>query len=217
MGIEQDDMIPEAIGAIIETVFTYGKAEILAPVAGVAAAAIGRYLLGREEQGRSIIRSELERAGATSEGFKDTDQLAAAALRYRRAARGQAADENLRILAQAMIGLARRQELWASDFLKYAEILAPLSRDELIVIGWLMRADAKFAIPPPPGSTDLWLTLTMTELFPSRQYLEAVAARAQRSGLISPITGLDGTHYELSPIGREVRDVVDIPAALQSH
>ena len=46
----QNGIIPEAIRAIIETVFTCGKAEILAPGAGFAAAAIGRYLLGRLEQ-----------------------------------------------------------------------------------------------------------------------------------------------------------------------
>jgi hypothetical protein len=99
-----------------------------------------------------------------------------------------------------MIGLARRQELWASDFLKYAEIIAPLSRDELIVIGRLMAEDAKLATPPPPGSTELWQTIKTLELFPNEQYLAAVAARAQRSGLINPITGFDGTHYELSPM-----------------
>ena len=36
----QNGIIPEAIGAVIETVFTCGKAEILAPGAGFAAAAI---------------------------------------------------------------------------------------------------------------------------------------------------------------------------------
>jgi hypothetical protein len=207
----QEDLIPEAIRATIETVFTWSKFEILAPGAGFAAAAIGRYLLGRAERAQGILRSALERAGATSEDFRDAAQLAAAALRYTRAARDQAADENLRILAQAMIGLARRQELWASGFLKYAEILAPLSRDDR-----LMAEDAKLAIPPPPGSTELWRTIKTLELFPSEQYLAAVAVRAQRSGLINPITGWDGTHYELSPIGRELREIVDIPAVLQN-
>ncbi len=211
-----EGLLPDAIGATIETAFVWAKAEILAPGAGFAASAIARYLLGRQGAGRGILRSELERAGATAADFRDADQFAAAAVRYMRAARDQAADENLRILARAMIGLARRDELWASDFLKYAEILAQLSRDELIVIGWLMRADAKLAPPPPPGSTDLWQTLKMADLFPSEEYLAAVAARAQRSGLISPITGFDGTHYELSPIGREVRAVVDISEALET-
>ncbi len=78
----QNGIIPEAIGAVIETVFTCGKAEILAPGAGFAAAGIGRYLLGRLEQGRVIFISQLERAGATTQG------------------------------------LARRQAVWASDFLE---------------------------------------------------------------------------------------------------
>jgi hypothetical protein len=179
---------------------------------------VARYLLGRQEAAVGILRSELERSGATAADFKDVEQLAAAAVRYHRAARDQAADENLRILAQAMIGLARRDELWASDFLKYAEILAPLSRDELILIGRLMVEDASFyATPRPPNSgAGLWKIVAddAVAIFSSAEYVAAVAARAQRSGLIVPITGYGGTTYELSPIGREVRGVVDIAAAM---
>lgn len=206
--------LPDAIGTMIETAFIGAKVEMLAPGAGFAASAIARYLLDRQEAGRGILRSELERAGATAADFRDADQFAAAAVRYMRAARDQAADENLRILARAMIGLARRDELWASDFLKYAEILAPLSKDELMLIGRAMAEYRKLPTPPAPYSTDLWQSIKKIGLFPSDQYLDAVAARAQRSGLIIPITGFDGTHYELSPIGLEVMSLVDIGSVL---
>jgi hypothetical protein len=142
------DLIPEAIGAVIEGVCVYGEGE--APIAGFATGAVLRYLLGRQDTARGTLRSQLERSGVTAADFKDTEQLAAAALRYMRAARDQAADENLRVLAQAMVGLARRYELWASDFLRYAEILAPLSRDELILIGTLMKEDQEFYTTPRP-------------------------------------------------------------------
>jgi hypothetical protein len=104
------------------------------PRCSLATTTIGRYLLGRHERARDILRSQLEQAGASEQDFRDADQLAAAGVRYMRAARDQAADENLRTLAQAMIGLARRSELWATDFLKYAELLVPLSQDELILL-----------------------------------------------------------------------------------
>ena len=140
------DLIPEAIRETIETAFVWAKAEVLAPGAGFVATAVVQYLLGRQEAARGILRSELERAGASVADFKDVDQLAAAAVRYHRAARDQAADANLRILAQAMIGLARRDELWASDFLKYADILSPLNRDELVLLVKIMEADRQ--LPP---------------------------------------------------------------------
>jgi hypothetical protein len=123
-----NDLIPDAIGAFIETAFVYGKAEVAAPVAGLATAAILRYLTGKLDTARNILRSQLERAGVTAADFRDAEQFGAAALRYIRAARDQTADENLRILAQAMVGLARRRVLWASDFLKFAEVLAPPQR-----------------------------------------------------------------------------------------
>jgi hypothetical protein len=112
------DLVPEAIGAVIEAVFIHGRGEMVAPFAGLAAKAVSQYLLGRLNTAHDILRSALERNGVTSEDFRNAEQFAAVALRYVRAARDQAANENLRILAQAMVGLSRRHELWASDFLR---------------------------------------------------------------------------------------------------
>ncbi len=193
----------------------------IAPGAGFATSAVARYLLARQRTAAGILRSQLERAGATAADFRDSDQLAAAAVRYTRAARDQAADENLTLLAQAMIGIARQQQLWASDFLKYAEILAPLSRDELILIGRMMAEDSAWHRSPeePDKRPTVWHMVTtsskLSGLFPDNEYLEAVAGRAQRSGLILPKTGWGTPIYELSPIGRAVRGIVDIDAALR--
>src|SRR5690606_26223839 len=109
--------LPEVIGAVVETAFSYAKNEILAPGAGLASTAVAKYLFKRTEEARSVVLSELERLGASPDDFKDAEQFAAAAYRFSRATRDQTADENLRILAQAMIGLARRETLWASEFL----------------------------------------------------------------------------------------------------
>ena len=232
MVVAREDTLPEAISAAIEAALIWSGLEILAPGARFATTTIGRYLLGRHERARDILRSQLELAGASEQDFRDADQIAAAGVRYMRAARDQAADENLRILAQAMIGLARRAELWASDFLKYAELLAPLSRDELILLGLVMTEHARFYSTPRPQNSeaDVWYSVMgkALESFPRIDYVSAVAARAQRSGLIIPFTGRDaaGHHvalraqseaqYKLSPIGIALRQIVDIPAALYS-
>jgi len=193
--VTHEDTLPEAVSAAIEAALIWSGLEILAPGARFATTTIGRYLLGRHERARDILRSQLEQAGASEQDFRDADQLAAAGVRYMRAARDQAADENLRILAQAMIGLARRQELWASDFLKFSEIVAPLSRDELILVGLLMSEHKQFySVPRPENSDgDLWRIIVEnsqnSSLFPTSQYLWTVAARAQRSGLIIQAIG----------------------------
>jgi len=227
MSDSERSALPELVRATVETAFAWAKAELLAPSAGLVGSAIASYLLNRQGSARTILRSELERAGATAHDFKDAEQFAAAAVRYTRAVRDQAADENLRILAQAMVGLARHHEVWASDFLKYADILAPLSRDELIFIGGLMAEDAKFyATPRPPESGgDLWKLVIdrlvqsppATSPLPSLKHLYSTAARATRSGLILFVTGnFAGTYYELSPMGRELREFVDIESVLRT-
>lgn len=212
--------LPELVGAVIETAMIAVGADIAAPGAGLAGSEVMRYLQGRLTNANAILRSQLERAGATASDFRDAQQLAAVAVRYHRAARDQAADENLRILAEAMVGLARRSELWASDFLKYADILAPLSRDELIFVGGLMAADRAIRAEHRdlPRNSAIWhgVANEMIRQFPSKEHMEAIAARAQRSGMILPISGFDGTLFELSPLGREVREFVDIEAAVRA-
>ncbi|HEX6957764.1 MAG TPA: hypothetical protein VF194_07240 [Ferrovibrio sp.] len=215
-----ENLLPAVIGTTIETVFTYVNSEIVAPGAGLVGSAVANYLLKRNASARDILRSELERTGATAEDFHDTEQFAAAALRYTRAVRDQAADENLRLLAQAMAGLARRETLWASDFIRYADILSVLSRDEILLVGCLMREDANAQAPEDPAEQiEVWNTvvakLVGNGVFPSEAYLEAVTARSQRTGLIIPTGTFDGG-YRLSPIGRSLRHVVNIEQALRS-
>jgi hypothetical protein len=224
---KQDDLIAEGVGVVFETAAVLMGHDLMAPAAGFGGAAVAQYLLGRFQRGSAIAQSEFQRANATADDFRDREQLSAAAWGYMRAARNQAADENLRILAQAMIGCARRQELWANDFLRYADMLAPLSRDELILIGRMMADEQKFNSSPRPPDSGLTLwNITANSLvkeppsrgiFPSVAYLSTIATRATRSGLIYPITTVTGIAAELSPIGREVRNLINIDAALKEH
>lgn len=216
--------LPDFVGATVETVFTFAGQELAAPIAGLAASSLAAYLSDRYHAAKSILLSELQRAGASAADFRDAQEFAAAAFRYTRAARDQTADENLRLLAQAMIGLARRERLWASDFLKYADILSSLSREEIIVIGKLMAADAEAHSPEDnAGQSHVWLKVKQqlldhnnSDRFLSEEYLETIAKRGQRSGLIMP-AGTWARGYYLSPIGRQVREFVDIEAALNPH
>jgi hypothetical protein len=71
------DLVPEAIGAVIEAVFIHGRGEMVAPFAGLAAKAVSQYLLGRLNTAHDILRSALERNGVTSEDFRNAEQFAA--------------------------------------------------------------------------------------------------------------------------------------------
>lgn len=196
------------------------RADIAAPFAGLAANAATTYLTRRFDRGGEILKDEFSRRSAHAADLRDADQLAAAAIRYTRAIKEQAADENLYLLAQAMLGCARRHELWASDFLMHADVLASLTRDELLLIGLIMAEDKRWneMNESPDARPTVWHMVTSSALagiFPDDRYVQSVAARAQRSGYILALSGWGSMVYELSPIGREVRDLVDIEAALQ--
>jgi hypothetical protein len=219
--------LPDVVGVTIEAVFNFAGQELAAPIAGLAASSLAAYLADRYRSAKSILISELQHAGASAKDFEDAKEFAAGAFRYTRATRDQAADENLRLLAQAMIGLARSDKLWASDFIKYADMLAPLSRDEIIVIGELIAEYDKQAAKQSHSTarTAAWgflcHTLLDRGLFPSRGHIEAVAVRAQRSGLITAVvTGgvasmPSGTVYAPSALAHEVKKFVDMAAALK--
>lgn len=216
---DRTDLIAGVIGVTIETAATFLAHDLVAPAAGFVGTAIAQYLLGRFSVAKEILRSELERAGATTADFRDADQFAAGALRYMRAARDQAADENLRILAQAMIGCARRQELWASDFLRYAEILAPLTCPELTLIGMFIAAHRLyFSQPRQQGEVfHVWAAfINDPKVTEQIDWPDAVAAQAQRSGLIAHVSGIDGeSYYALTDTAIQLGEFVDIESVIK--
>jgi hypothetical protein len=97
----------------------------------------------------------------------------------------------------------------------------------------MMTEHAWFYSTPRPQNSeaDVWYGVMRKALglFPSIEYVSAVAARAQRSGLIIPFTGRDaaGHHmalraqseamYKLSLIGIELCQIVDIPPVLSEQ
>ncbi|MGH6881164.1 hypothetical protein [Hypericibacter sp.] len=205
----------EATGVVVETALIGVGHDAYAPMAGAASRAVVSYLETRFRVARDIIEDEFRVAGVTDGHFHDDQQLAAGAYRYARAVRDQSADENLRLLAQAMVGLARRDKAWVSDFLKFADILAPLSRDEIVFVGILVAADSKNNdMPEPkPGAADLAKS-ALAEAFGDDDLTQAIAGRSLRSGLVIAKTGWGSLIYVISPLGREVRDLINVDRAL---
>jgi hypothetical protein len=91
------------------------------------------------EQARDILFEELRKANVSDAQAASEDDAIAVVIRYLRAAREGAARLNLRLLAKAIAGKVQSSRLIADEFLQYAEALASLSRDEIIVIGTMYR------------------------------------------------------------------------------
>ena len=127
------------------------------------------------------------------------------------------------MLAKANVGQLRRTSLVADEFLQYADMLASLSRDEIILIAALYKfwldAEEQRKIQPVVEPKDPWTAAKEAlcpDVFPNKEYVEGVAARAQRSGLVAFASVFGGSAYKLTPLMfDEVPKFVDFQDALQ--
>ena len=112
-----------------------------------------------------------------------------------------AARLNLRLMAKVIAGQAQARGLVADEFLRYADILASLSRDEIIAIATLHRVRKE--IDALPGGRQMyghtiWERLKdalVPSLVQSDDYLRALVTGAMRSGLIISLTSIDDIGY----------------------
>lgn len=221
--------LPEIIGAFVADAF-----ELTGLHGGsVAGLAIGRYFRRRAEDARNVLFEELRRANISDAQAVSEDDAIAVIVRYLRAAREGAARLNVRLLAKAIAGKLRAGSLVADEFLQYAEAIGSLSRDEIQVIGTMYRywrahqdlastdvqeAAAKYGDPWGLTSQEL-MRLGMTE-----ELIYAIASRAQRSGLIYPMSGIGGFPdkagagnliFRVSPLLIELGMTIDFADALR--
>lgn len=147
--------LPEIIGAFISDAF-----ELTGSHGGsVAGLAIGRFFRRRAEQARDILFEELSLVNISEAQAASEDDAIAVIVRYLRAAREGAARLNLRLLAKAIAGRLQSGRLVADEFLQYAEALASLSRDEIVLIGTmynLWSSHQMSASANPRAAADLW-------------------------------------------------------------
>ncbi|MDV4181113.1 hypothetical protein R1521_21685 [Rhizobium brockwellii] len=100
----------------------------------------------RASTAREILLEELAhcRASATD---PLPDDAATVTFRYMRAVQEGAARLNLRLLAAVIAGQTNGPGLYADEFLRWADILAGLRREEVIVLGVMQRLNDQ---PPNP-------------------------------------------------------------------
>jgi hypothetical protein len=97
---------------------------------------IRRLLKGRLEAAREIFLEEA-RSGIAA-GSVPPDEFVSAALRYSRAALEGTARRNLRLMAQVMVhNVPQAPSLYADEFLRWADVLASLRREECIAVATL--------------------------------------------------------------------------------
>ncbi|WP_028211550.1 hypothetical protein [Paraburkholderia mimosarum] len=127
---------------IVSGLFADALAATGSSFASLGGAALNVALSGvmkmREERARSILLEEI-RHGNTSPTTDDVDESVSILYRYWRAAQEGSGRMNLRLLAAVYAGQVRDKAIVADEFLYYADLLASLRRDEIILLGTLLR------------------------------------------------------------------------------
>jgi hypothetical protein len=150
---------------------------------------LDRLLKTRRERAQVILVAELK-SGAATLRESDLEDSAAVLYRYLRAAEEGAARLNLRLLAAVFAGQVRDRAIAADDFLYFADMLTSLRRDEIILLGTLLRTSAAHPSNPKDGSSVKLAanTVARTQLVPNvfsdNEHFNAVANSLQRTGLL---------------------------------
>lgn len=194
------EQMPTLLSAVVADVFALHQLPG-GSVAGIAVGtAVSRLLRRRVERAREIFLEEL-RHGETTLPPDQIDEGVAIVYRYFRAAQEGAARINLRLMAQAIAGRARLSNLSADEFLRDADMIASLRRDEIILLAEMHRVWTSdwFKQMPEEKRYDALRTGVEQRLVPSlfknSHDLRTTAAAVVRTGLVMTSTLWDGGAY----------------------
>jgi hypothetical protein len=127
------EMVPWAAAIVGDVLSDWLKL----PVSGFISKLGEKYLERKRKEAAEILIEEVAKGSPEPINFTkaDVDPLIEIIYRFLKAAADGAARENLRLLAQVIVGLKRNKALESDKFRKWANILEQLTRDELMVIG----------------------------------------------------------------------------------
>ncbi|WP_315138468.1 hypothetical protein [Achromobacter marplatensis] len=113
-----------------------------AVLSATAKAALQTHYARKAQEAREIMLGELRAGRATPENV-ELEEFAAITVRYARAVREGVGRINLRMLAAILAGQLAHDAVYADEFYRWADILAGLTSDEIVVLaGYLRHAPA---------------------------------------------------------------------------
>jgi hypothetical protein len=129
---------------------------------------------------------QFQQSGTRKLDEADPPDAAAILFRYQRAAEEGTAWLNLRLLAAVFAEQVTHRSIAADDFLYLADILAPLKRDEVILLGTMFRLRGDGA-EPPKSPRDVQIEAIeelVPDVFKNAEYFMATAISLLRTGLL---------------------------------
>jgi len=187
------------------------------PLGNIFGLAAENYMQERRHEARDILLEAFERGDCEFDEL-DADPLISIFLRYGRAVEHGAANRNLRLMAQVIVGQKRNKALSGDAFNRWASILSDLTRDEILTAG---KAYA-FAIDINGNDDDavnrFWKRFSpaMESSGYSQSSIFSLCASIARFGLLLPHSAWDGMIYYPSEWLFELCKLADLNVATDS-
>lgn len=213
------NLLPSMLSGIdsenLQTLFKEGLGDI---AKDGASEIIRRVLRHRRDAAFNILLSQLRRGSVSSGAVAAESDVVSVMLRYVRAADEGAAALNLRLMAKVISGCASKGNLKADTFLYYAEMLASLRREEIVLIATMHKL-CKELPQIESHATELWKKLQeelVPSLFKDEHALRAAAMACLRTGLLMDINTMDNMGlYSTSPLMFELESLAPFEEALE--
>jgi hypothetical protein len=192
----------------------------IVPGGSVVSEAAKSYIQRRVEAARDILVDELRRGAISADHVAVNDALIGVMFRYGRAAYEGSARVNLRLLAKAIRGQLLSGKLIADEFFRYADILASLSREEIVFLGALYRVgEGKVGAELHNVTTAEWASVvdTMSAAGLDKNAVYPTALRCLRTGFVIAMPAVGILNTAPSPLLMELGKIVDFDEALRSE
>ncbi len=217
------EQLPALLSAVVGDVFAV-KDWVAGNLAGAGFALVaGQLLRRRAVHARDILLDELRR-GERTLSAPEVDETVAVLLRYGRAAQEGTARLNLRLMAKVIAGQVQQKVLYADEFLRHADIIASLRREEVILLGALQRHWAAPAVQAMANDHDRMneaKRLMLAELTPV-PFIDIVELAATedaivRTGFLAGTEVFGGTIYKPTRTFQRVCALISLEAALEAE
>lgn len=208
--------LPQFLGAAVGDI----AGAFAIPGGNVMGLAVQGLFKKRLEQARNILLEEIRAGEKDALEAIEIDEVVAIVYRYMRAAQEGTAHVNLRLLAQVIAGQKKLTSLKADEFLYYADLIASLRREEIILLGCMQK---HFQEPQHVmGSSQAAYEpqkLAQLELIPSTFKTEddfnSCITALNRTGLVIGTSSYGGMMmYRLSPLMAELSKLASFQDAL---
>ncbi len=220
------NLLPLALGAAVSDILASYASPVAALGGAGLSAVVAKLLRYRLDVAREILLEEVSRGEKTLHDLGEVDELAAITFRYARAAQEGTARLNLRLMAKVIAGQAQAGPLVADEFLAWADVLASLRREEVILLAEMVRVRADLQAHHPEEAPQQWLGKIRDVLagrmipshFSSEDELAATELGLSRTGLVvGLIIYSGGPRHAPSPLMDELQALAPFQGALREE